>query len=604
MSDANQGLAAEFERASVAGWAAQLRSQRSDRRLATELEGGLSVSWLYTAEDALGPDPGGMPGSDPYVRGTRVGTPWGIRQETGARTRSEANSQILEDLEGGATEVLLRLRSDGVTGVPVDGVAQLDEVLDGVHLELAPVALVSGGATAAVARMLCQLFRARGGDPATTRGSLGIDPIATLVRQRAISSDEFTSPVRAALSQLAEVQTEFPHLQVLAVDTAPHVDNGADVTLELAIAMGTAIAYLRAGEAASIPPEDVARGLEFRVVTGPDQFLEIAKLRALRRLWASVLESCGVAPEGRRSPTYAQTSRRMVSSLDPWVNMLRGTSAAFAAAVGGADGITVVPFDEPRGTGVSEPGSLGRRTARNTQLVLLEEASLGRVADPAGGSWYVESLTEQLAQAAWSGLQAIERAGGVVAALASGRITDASEASGIARRDALSRRRREMTGVNTFPLLEDDGLDRDTPDGTRGWEGSRDGSEFEALRARAGRCGQPALVLVNVGSLSAHVGVNLWARSFFESGGVITVSQPEAQIDLGELSVAAVCAGRDDDPGPAIAALRKAGATRIYLAQAGSQVALAAGADVGVHDGVDMVAVLTELLDHFQGGAG
>ncbi len=604
MSDANEALAAEFKRASVAGWSAQLRAGRGEAPLETELDDGLSVKWLYTADDELAPDPGGVPGSDPYVRGKRVGTPWAIRQETGARTRSEANSQVLEDLEGGATEVLLRLQSDGTSGVPVDSVSDLEEVLDGVHLELAPVALVSGSVTAAVAAMVCQLWRACGVDPAAARGSLGIDPIATLVRHRAVAEDEFTSPVQAALSQLAEVQVEFPHVQTLAVDTAPHVDDGAGVTLELAIAIATAIAYLRAGDAESIAPEDVARGLEFRVVAGPDQFLEIAKLRALRRMWASVLEACGVGPEGRRSPTYAQTSRRMVSSLDPWVNMLRATTAAFAAAVGGADGITVVPFDEPHGIGVTDPGPLGRRNARNTQLVLLEEASLHRVADPAGGSWYVESLTEQLAQAAWSQVQRIEHSGGIVPALYSGRLADAIAAEATARRDALSHRRHEMTGVNTFPLLERDGLERGSTDTTRDWKGSRDGSEFEALRARAARLREPRLVLVNVGPLSAHVSVNLWARSFFESGGVVTVSQPEAQIELGELTVAAVCAGRDDDPGPAIAALRQAGAVRIYLVGAASEVALAVGADAGVHDGVDMVAVLANLLDLFEGGAG
>jgi methylmalonyl-CoA mutase len=601
MSDANEALAAEFKRASVEDWSAQLRARRGDAPLETELD-GLSVNWLYTAEDELAPDPGGVPGSDPYVRGTRVGTPWAIRQEIGAPTRSEANSQVLEDLEGGAAEVLLRLRSDGAPGVPVDSVSHLEEVLDAVHLDLAPVALVSGSGTAAVAGMVCQLWRAHGVDPAATRGSLGIDPIATLARGRALAEDEFTPPIQAALRQLAQVQAEFPQVQTLAVDTVPYVDDGADATLELATAIATAIAYLRAGEAASIAPEDVARGLEFRVVTGPDQFLEIAKLRALRRLWASVLEACGVGPEGRRSPTYTQTSRRMVSSLDPWVNMLRATTAAFAAAVAGADGITVVPFDEPRGTGVSDPGQLGRRNARNTQLVLLEEASLHRVADPAGGSWYVESLTDQVAQAAWCQLQAIERAGGIVAALASGRIPDAVATSAVSRHDALSRRRREMTGVNTFPLLGRDGLERGPVDATRGWQGSRDGSEFEALRARAAGLADPRLVLVNVGPLSSHVSVNLWARSFFESGGVVTVSQPEARIELGELTVASVCAGRDDDPAPAIAALRQAGAVRIYLTGAGSQVAIAAGADVGVHDGVDMVAVLSDLLDLYEGG--
>jgi methylmalonyl-CoA mutase len=323
----------------------------------------------------------------------------------------------------------------------------------------------------------------------------------------------------------------------------------------------------------------------------------------------------------------------MVSALDPWVNLLRATSAAFAAAVAGADGITVLPFDEPVLPPGEPSGPLGRRMARNTQLVLLEEASLHRVSDPAGGSWYVESLTDQLARAAWAELQAIERAGGVTQALRSGDVTQRVTAETARRHDDLARRRRSLTGVNMFPLLGDDGLERagvggqaealDAVPETVSEDGMlppvRDAAQFEALRAHAVRIAaerhqEPTILLACLGPLSAHVTVALWAKSFFEAGGVTTLPsgvQPDAAAQASLLSehglhVAAVCPGRDASPGlqhDVVQALRDAGARIVYVAGASQDAAVAAGADTGVRDGVDMVRVLGELLDRFDGGA-
>jgi methylmalonyl-CoA mutase len=313
----------------------------------------------------------------------------------------------------------------------------------------------------------------------------------------------------------------------------------------------------------------------------------------------------------------------MVSALDPWNNMLRATTAAFAAGVGGADGVTVLPFDEPLG----EPGALGRRMARNTQLVLQEEGQLYRVADPAGGSWYVESLTDQLARAAWSRVQELERDGGIVAALTSGSIASELAAGTERRHDELARRRRALTGVNTFPLLGDDGLERTAPlAGTAAvaeMEAGdrlipvRDGAAFEKLRARAlalteaGGPAEPKILLACMGPLSAHVNIALWAKNFFEAGGIATVSsgvQPDDAAQAALLSehglrFAAVCPGRDAEPEAKrslVGALRGAGAEAVYLAGARQEDAEAVGADIGVRDGVDMVSMLGELLDRFE----
>ncbi len=599
----NELLAGDFPAATYAMWEALVRAKEKDpaRALVTALEEGLEVNWLYTAADAVAPDPGGLPGAAPFVRGIRTGSPWALRQRNAVADRAEANAQILAELEGGATEILLAIDPTGVEGVAVSDVDQLDEVLDGVLLDIAPIALEGDPAGA---DLLLELYRRRGHPTDELTGSLRLDPIGANV----IGLDD-------AIAKLSEVRAEFPRLQVLAVDTAPYAEAGAGGVLELALGLSTGVAYLRGADAAGIDPAELAAALEFTLAVGPDQFLEIARLRAARRLWAAVLEACGVPAPRRRSPLYVRTSRRMYSSLDPWVNLLRATTAAFAAAVGGADGITVLPFDEPYGEEVTDAGPLGRRIARNTQLLLSEESSLHRVADPAGGSWYVESLTDQIAQAAWREFQGLEAAGGITALLASGELADRLANLTAERQRAIARRRRSLTGVNQFPLLGDDGLDRPSPsedasasstspvpqtgDGVKSLGLVRDAAQFEALRARAGTIPDAQILLACTGPLAAHVNVAQWAKSFFEAGGVETVASgadPDLPALVAEHGVraAAVCIGKDSDPAPAVAALRGAGVEILY----------AVGGEIDgierVKDGVDMVAALSALLDRFE----
>jgi methylmalonyl-CoA mutase len=621
-----ESLAAGFPAASVEDWQRRVLAKSPEAPFKTRLEDGLEVRWLYTPADALAPDPGGLPGHAPYVRGTRLGEQWAIRQEHGAPARRQANSEILEDLEGGATEIALRIDPSGARGVPVTSTDELDEVLDGVLLDLAPVALSAGEDALAAATWLTELWDRRGAASDQLGGSLRLDPIGTLARAGAPERD-YQQAMAEAFAYVADFGPRLPRVQVVGVDTGAYVDAGAGAVTELALAIATGLAYLRSGESAGVEPATVAARLEFTFGAGPDQFLELAKFRAARRLWSSVLAHCRVSADQRRSRTYARTSRRMVSSLDPWVNLLRDTTATFAAGVGGADGITVLPFDEAVGESLGQPGPLGRRMARNTQLVLLEESSLHRVADPGGGSWYVEALTDVVARSAWSQLQEIERSGGIVSALSSGRVAERLEAEADRRHEDLAHRQRILTGVNAFPLIGDDGLARpdfpaateaDRPPG-HGLPAVRDASAFEHLRAKAldlaKRGEEPTVYLACMGPLAAHVNINLWAKSFFESGGITTVSsgvQPDDQAHAAllrehGLAAAVVCAGRQADAEAQkslVATLRAAGAHTVYLAGAGAEAAGAAGADVGVRDGVDMVSVLSDLLDRLDAEAG
>lgn len=219
---------------------------------------------------------------------------------------------------------------------------------------------------------------------------------------------------------------------------------GGSAAEELGASLATGVAYLRALTEAGLGVDEACAQLEFRYAATADQFLTIAKLRAARRLWARVAEVCGAAGAQRQ---HAVTSSVMMTRRDPWVNMLRTTLACLGAGVGGADSVTVLPFDHALGL----PDAFARRIARNTSTILLEESHLARVIDPAGGSWYVERLTAELADAAWAFFQEIERSGGQAAALRSGMIGERLASTWAARSRDLARRKEPVTGVSEFP---------------------------------------------------------------------------------------------------------------------------------------------------------
>jgi methylmalonyl-CoA mutase len=482
-------LAADFPPVLDDEWrAAALKAAKlaEDAPTTSVTEDGIEVQWLYTADDALAPDPGGVPGRAPFVRGTLSGTgedepAWEIRQEQTHPERRAANAAILEDLEGGASAITVRLdraargghapgtqafaATRGRDGVMVSTVDDLDAVLDGVHLDLAPVAVDAGAQAVPAAALTLALLGRRGIAPGDAHAALRVDPLGALAADGPLAGDP-TEAVAAAGRFAAEVAAEYPGVRTLAVDTRAHVNAGATPVRELAVAITTGVAYLRAAEEAGLEPARAAAQLEFTLTVGTDQFGEIAKLRAFRRLWARVLELSGVPEEERRSVLVARTSDRMLAGIDPWTNMLRATTAGFAAAVGGADGLTVAPFDTvvADAVGAAAPSGLGRRIARNTQLVLQEESGLRRVADPAGGSWYVEQLTDALARAAWERITQIEGAGGAVAALTGDAWSGELAGEADRRAGELARRKREMTGVNVFPLLDDDRVHPDPAD--------------------------------------------------------------------------------------------------------------------------------------------
>lgn len=571
----------------------------AEEALSTTVEDGLITRPLYTSRDDA-PD-SGLPGFAPFTRGSSphgsTAGGWGVRQRHASTDPLRLNEALLGDLENGATSLWLTV--GGAGGVPVSGLAR---ALEGVHLDLAPLVLDAGDELDAAASELLRIHAERGVPSDAVRGNLGADPLG----QAARGGDE--ADLTSAVHWAKRCAAGFPGLRALTVDALPYHGAGGSAAQELGSSLATGVAYLRALTDAGLGVEEACAQLEFRYAATADQFLTIAKLRAARRLWARVAQVCG-APEAGAQRQHAVTSPVMMTRRDPWVNMLRTTLACLGAGVGGADAVTVLPFDHALGL----PDAFARRIARNTSTILLEESHLARVIDPAGGSWYVERLTDELADAAWAFFQEIERAGGQAAALSSGLVTERIAATWAARSKDLARRKEPITGVSEFPQLAERAVEREPvpPAAARGGlPVVRRDEAFEALRARsdaylATTGDRPRVFLAALGPAAAHTARASFAANLFRAGGIETVHEP-VQVDASSAGAALTAAGTDvvclcssdalyaEQAGDVAQALVAAGARRVYLAgRPGTYPAV----DEYVFAGCDVVAVLSSVLD-------
>jgi methylmalonyl-CoA mutase len=494
-----------------------------DKALVTTTYDGLRIAPLYApagdVRDAPAP-----PGQAPYVRGTRpLGSRrfgWQVRQAVRVTDADPAIAvQVLDELERGTTQVLLRLHD-----APVIDVDLLDTVLDGIHLELVPIVLDAGDRQAEAVAALEALWARRGTPAPEAQGVLGLDPLARWLRNA--GTTDRLGDERALVEAVIRHRSR-PQVVVAVVDAAlVHEAGGGDVD-ELAYGIAAAVHLLRVLLAAGVDLDDAADAIEFRFAAPPDQFTTIAKFRAARRLWQRVVEAAGGSPSSQRQRQHASPSIATMSRYDIWVNLLRSSVGCFAAGVGGADSVTVQTHDDLVLPGGSD---LGRRMARNAQLILIEESNLAKVVDMAGGSWYVEDLTDQLARAAWARFQAFEAAGGIVAAAEAGMLQDGIDVVRDARDRAVATRRHPLTGVSEFPDIGEDApapvAPDVAPDGPiRAIRPRRHAQPVEDLRARAdererdGR-GRPEVFLLAMGTPAIHTARSTFAKNLFEVGGI------------------------------------------------------------------------------------
>lgn len=455
---------------------------------------GLAVTPLGTADLVEGP-------ASPVQPVRPAGEGWDVRAQLADPEADAAAESALTDLENGVTSLWLRIGPGGTT------THDLAVVLEKVLLDVAPVVLDAPSDPMGAARRFAEMAE---GTTLAPGSNLGVDPVGARLRGHDVEDDAATGAVSLARDL---------GCRALVVDgTAVH-DLGASDVQELGYVLATGAQYLRLIERAGVDLDEVAGLVELRLAATDEQVPTIAKLRAARRLWSRVLELSGVSEDRRTAAVHAVTSRPMMTRYDPWVNMLRTCVAAFSAGVGGADAVTVLPFDLRLGV----PDAFARRIARNTSALLVEESHVAKVADPAAGAFAIEQLTDDVARAAWEELGRLESAGGVVAALDDGSLSGRIEQVVAERDRQIALRSRPLTGLTEFPHLHETLPER------RAYPGGEDpgaavrpyGERFEALRDEPA---DQAVFLATMGSVAAHTARASFATNLFAVGGIDVVN--------------------------------------------------------------------------------
>lgn len=537
-----------------------------EKRLANTLLEGFSMRPLYTAADALH--------ADAHTRGIGAAPPT-LRALIDHVELADVRAQLDEDRAGGAQAILL----DMLPGRALADPSRWSEAFEGgalgplqVHLRAQLDDQLAG------AEALLALWS---NNPAYSReGSLGLDPYSDA--HAAVQLDAFKSLLEAAPieSNLFEISTL----------------DGENAAQALGLAAARGVALMRDLDSAGMDATQTILRARFLFALDADVFLGMATLRAARRIWSRVTEACGLGAQRMR--LSAQTNPAALTKYDPWVNILRGTTSAFAAMVSGAEILTVLPFDQR----ARQSDAHARRLARNTALVLAQESGLAQVEDPGGGSWYLEQLTESLAQAGWSFFQQIEAQGG--ARQAQGDWLKKQFSQVRADRDALvHKRKRPFTGLSEFPNLSEARLAGKAP---HPQPPSR-GHAFEALRDRAQRADTPTMFMANLGPLAEHLPRATFAKNALAAGGISAIDQggfedAEALVKAFSSSGArgAILCGADPRyeqlATEAAQALKRAGAALVLLAGRYESPDI----DDQLYLGVDLASALTRALDALE----
>lgn len=573
-----------------------LKGAPYDKKLVTRTLDGLVL-------DPLPP----RKGEAQAVAGRAAGAPWTISARADQPDAAGANAQALDDLSNGASGLTLVFAGAAQAhgfGLPDGGT--LATVLAGVMPDLIETRIESGrfqGRTHALA--LADYLEAEKLDPAGLFVSFGLDPLGDIAATGTAPLPWAGLAVRVG-ETAAELAGRGFTSPLLRADGAVHHAAGASDAQELAAVLAVAVAYLRALEAAGFSLEDAAGRIELALTADVNQIATIAKFRAIRLLWGAVLRETGLPPTPVR--VHGTTAWRSLTRRDPYVNLLRGTVAAFAAGVGGADSLTVLPYTQALGL----PDPFARRLARNTQLILLEEANVHRVADPAAGAGAVEVQTDGLAAAAWDLFRAIERKGGMAEALATG-WWQSEIAKVAARRETdVASRKEPLTGTSEFPILGQEVPDVLAPAPAAGAPASplalvpqRLAEPFEALRDAAEAAGTPMVFLATLGPVAAFTARATYARNAFEAGG-LTAPVPEGFASVDDLvaafsrsgaKLACLCSSDElyaAEGATAATALKAAGAT-VWLAGRPGELEAAltqAGVSGFLFAGGDLVANL------------
>lgn len=593
-------LASEFPVATREEWLklveGALKGAPFEKKLVSKTYDGLNIEPLYQRRSEA-----------QAIAGRPAAAPWEIMARVDHPDPAEANKLAIEDLENGATGLTVVCKgSIGAYGFGLDGSqAAIERALDGVYLDGIGIEFNLTREAKDVPAHVAALAARKGIAPESVDLRTSFDPLGLM----AAGSSAHT-PWSAIVPVFGSMVTDlhgkgFRGPFAVADGRVVHNAGGSEAQ-ELAFVLGNALAYLRALEASGIALDTARSLIFFRLSADADQFMTMAKFRAVRKLWARVQEACGLVPK----PAFvsAETAWRMMTKRDPYVNMLRTTIAAFSAGLAGANAVGVLPYTNALGL----PDSFARRNARNTQLILVEESNLAKVGDPAAGSGGIEALTDELCHAAWTLFQEIEAAGGAAAAIEKGLIQAKVAATRAEREKAVATRKEPITGTSEFPHIGEAPVDVLAVEAAALPAGPlaaiRLAEPFEKLRDASDAIlkttgARPKVFLATLGTPADSIARTTFAKNFFEAGGIEAVEGAPDAFSKSGAALACLCSSDEvyaAEAASAAKALINAGAKRVYLAGRPGELAAAletAGVKSYIYAGCDVLATLTAAHD-------
>ncbi|HHY73119.1 MAG TPA: methylmalonyl-CoA mutase [Bacillus bacterium] len=438
--------------------------------LLTNTYEGIQLKPLYVKKDVEGLEHmNDLPGEGSFVRGTdylrNSAKAWDIAQEITGGSPKAFNEAVIQDVERGQTMVNLAVDEAtkrgydpdeageeliGLNGVPVSTMKDLEAALAGIDLKEHRLFMQTGISTLPLYASFIALMKKQNNRIHDLEAYIGVDPIGSIAATG--SSQLGIKRLYNAMAQLTKWSNEnTPNIKTIYVQGEVYHNAGASATEELAFALATAVEYISEMVERGLTIDEIAKQIYFSFAVGSNVFMEIAKLRAARLLWSKIVESFGGSKDAQKMYIHARTSSWTKTVYDPYVNMLRTTTEAFAGAVGGANSMHVSPFDEA----IRASDTFSRRIARNTQIILQEESYLNKIVDPAGGSWYVESLTDAVAKKAWELFQEIEKNGGMYEALKAGLIQQIISKTANKKKNNIENRKDRIVGTNMYPNLDE-----------------------------------------------------------------------------------------------------------------------------------------------------
>lgn len=499
-----------------------LKGADFDKKLVWRTNEGFNVQPFYRREDLKGlAHMGTLPGQFPFVRGTRDNNDWLIRQQIEGANPAEINREAIHVIDRGVDSIGIKLNRETTA-------ADLETILKDIDLKKVEVNIsCCNGKAAEIAAILVDYIKANGLEN-DFRGSIGFDPFKRLLRHGLA----FPKNIKDEAIKLYNTVKEIKNLRCFVVDSNLLNNAGAYITQELGYALAWGAEWMTILTEAGLTPCEVAGRIKFNMGISSNYFMELAKFRAARMLWAEIVKAYGAEEECCKMMVHAVTSQFNQTIYDAHVNLLRSQTETMSAALAGVDSIETLPFDLQ----YKQPDEFSERIARNQQLLLREESHLNKVVDPAGGSYYIETLTASIAEVAWKLFNEVEEQGGFLTLLEKGEVQKKVNESGVKRHTDVARRKEILLGTNQYPNFNEKALDKIEKSGEACGCGckndevvdgavealvfDRAASQFEQLRLDTERSGKrPKVFMLTIGNLAMRLARAQFSANFFGCAG-------------------------------------------------------------------------------------